>query len=504
MVEPVYRIHDWVLTVAENKLYRQGREMNLEPRLVNLLRFLADHPGTVFGRDELIETVWEGAVVTDQVVTQSIFELRKILKDGDGGAPDFIATVPKRGYKLVAPVARIEQESPEVSLPEPEEPEPQTPPPFPAGPLTRALTTRARQAHDQRGRWRLLSFDLFAVVVLIALVSTLTWQQSKPHVQAVLDPGLVIFRLHGASGDSRDDRLAEGITRGLMREVAAATNLRVQLDQAGLAGGILPGREVSLRITRQHGGSYLDIEYRNRGAGRVVMSRQYQLADHRIAQTLQTSGRDLLDALGQGAHPVGVGWPSQQESMLALLEASHYLNSDAPARVSTGIALLDKALVAEPDQPLLLAERYLAGEVRLALVGHEAGEEEGAELDELARRLQRVVSPSRTSEQPARVWEALALHAVLIGDQQAAVDDLARVSSLGRSALFYILSGKLAELRGEAEAAGDAYAQAFLMEASEQTYLLCQHLGFTSNLELLAPYLYRSMTPSEVTLFSSL
>ncbi|MFL9591138.1 winged helix-turn-helix domain-containing protein, partial [Aeromonas schubertii] len=129
MVEPVYRIHDWVLTVAENKLYRQGREMNLEPRLVNLLRFLADHPGTVFGRDELIETVWEGAVVTDQVVTQSIFELRKILKDGDGGAPDFIATVPKRGYKLVAPVARIEQESPEVSLPEPEEPEPQTPPP---------------------------------------------------------------------------------------------------------------------------------------------------------------------------------------------------------------------------------------------------------------------------------------------------------------------------------------------------------------------------------------
>jgi len=46
--------------------------------------------------------------VTDQVVTQSIFELRKILKDGRTDATDYIVTVPKRGYKLVAPVRPLQ------------------------------------------------------------------------------------------------------------------------------------------------------------------------------------------------------------------------------------------------------------------------------------------------------------------------------------------------------------------------------------------------------------
>lgn len=134
MVLPFYRIHDWVLRVDENKLYRQDREVSLEPRLANLLRFLADNPETVFGRDELIESVWEGAVVTDQVVTQSIFELRKILKDGDANPVDYIATVPKRGYKLVAPVSELDEAEVKALTAQevaPAEEAPPAPPPFP-------------------------------------------------------------------------------------------------------------------------------------------------------------------------------------------------------------------------------------------------------------------------------------------------------------------------------------------------------------------------------------
>ncbi|MGC3835091.1 winged helix-turn-helix domain-containing protein [Moritella viscosa] len=74
-----FQISNWILIVEENKLYRQGREVTVEPRLVNLLSFLALSPSEVFGREELIEHIWDGAIVSDQVVTQSIFELRKIL-----------------------------------------------------------------------------------------------------------------------------------------------------------------------------------------------------------------------------------------------------------------------------------------------------------------------------------------------------------------------------------------------------------------------------------------
>ena len=57
------------------------------------------------------------------------------------------------------------------------------------------------------------------------------------------------------------------------------------------------------------------------------------------------------------------------------------------------------------------------------------------------------------------------------------------------------------ELDGRPEAAGDAYSQAFLMEATEQTYLLCQQLGFYSNMETLTPALFNALGQSKVKLF---
>ncbi len=58
MVGICFQINDWTLVIEENKLYRQDREVSVEPRLINLLRFLAQHSGEVFCRDELIKHVW--------------------------------------------------------------------------------------------------------------------------------------------------------------------------------------------------------------------------------------------------------------------------------------------------------------------------------------------------------------------------------------------------------------------------------------------------------------
>uniref|UniRef100_UPI00308097DD winged helix-turn-helix domain-containing protein n=1 Tax=Vibrio cholerae TaxID=666 RepID=UPI00308097DD len=46
-----------------HKHFRQDREVSAEPRLINLLHFLAEHAGEVFGREELIQHVWDGAIV---------------------------------------------------------------------------------------------------------------------------------------------------------------------------------------------------------------------------------------------------------------------------------------------------------------------------------------------------------------------------------------------------------------------------------------------------------
>jgi transcriptional activator of cad operon len=512
MSESVFEIHDWTLRVDDNMLCRPEREVYLEPRLVNLLRFLASHTGTVFGRDSLINEVWDGAEVTDQVVTQSIFELRKILKDGRNDAADYIVTVPKRGYKLVAPVRPLQelsvlmvdaQSAPAVnstlsdlSLPAASDEEDGVTrdlTPFPAGPLTRAISNHAREG---RSRWKMLSFDIFVVGLLVAIVSLLGYQHTSPQIHSMLDPNLLVFRFHsGMEGDNENVRLADGITRTLMGEVAAATPLRVQFGASTLVGGILPGKELSVRVSRQPGGDYLDLEYRNINTNRVLFSHQYQLSRHNVHEMLRTSSQDLLTVLDRPDLLPGMGWPTDDAALMAMMEARYYTNSQDAVALKRGIMLLDQSLVAQPDQPLLLAERYLAGEALVALTGTSEGDQQqeiGTHLASLAQSGDMLL---------ARVWEALSLQAILNGQQQQANSLLAQAATRGRSVLYYILLGKLAELDGRPDMAGDAYSQAFLMEATEQTYLLCQQLGFYSNMETLAPALFNALGHSKVKLF---
>ena len=87
------------------RLSRQDREVNVESGLSNLLYFLAKNAHQVFTREALIMSAWKGATVIDQAVTQSIFELRKLLTDEREEYLCCVITVPKRGYKLVADVS---------------------------------------------------------------------------------------------------------------------------------------------------------------------------------------------------------------------------------------------------------------------------------------------------------------------------------------------------------------------------------------------------------------
>lgn len=111
MQEQTFRVGEWLVLAADNKITREGRVLVLEPRLIDMLSYFAHHPDMVLSRDELIDNVWKRNIVTNHVVTQCISELRKYLKDGRPEAPEYIVTVPKRGYKLVESVIWCGEES---------------------------------------------------------------------------------------------------------------------------------------------------------------------------------------------------------------------------------------------------------------------------------------------------------------------------------------------------------------------------------------------------------
>lgn len=92
--------------VARRSIDGPRGSFRVEPRVMDVLVALADRAPEPVSRDELIAGVWQGAFVTDGVLTRCISILRGLLGD-DRGNPRFIETLAKRGYRLLGPVSFV-------------------------------------------------------------------------------------------------------------------------------------------------------------------------------------------------------------------------------------------------------------------------------------------------------------------------------------------------------------------------------------------------------------
>ncbi len=81
-----------------------GQEVSLDPKMLDLLMLFCQKSEQLIGRQEILDTVWAGSIVTDNAVNKLVASLRKILGD-DSKNPKYIQTVPKRGYRLICAVS---------------------------------------------------------------------------------------------------------------------------------------------------------------------------------------------------------------------------------------------------------------------------------------------------------------------------------------------------------------------------------------------------------------
>lgn len=102
-----FRLHEWQVDPPQNRVFGPDGETHLSPRSMDVLVLMAERAGEVVSRDDFIEHIWRPAVVSDHALNRCISELRRVLEDSSGH-PRFIETIPKRGYRLVAPVEPLE------------------------------------------------------------------------------------------------------------------------------------------------------------------------------------------------------------------------------------------------------------------------------------------------------------------------------------------------------------------------------------------------------------
>jgi len=120
-----FRFDRFLLDADDRRLSHDGAPIELNARYFDALALLASEQGRLVTKDRFLDQIWRGVPVTDEALTQCIKTLRRQLGD-DAARPRFIETVPKHGYRFIAPVEIVGHEPgpPDAPAPAPAAPAP--------------------------------------------------------------------------------------------------------------------------------------------------------------------------------------------------------------------------------------------------------------------------------------------------------------------------------------------------------------------------------------------
>lgn len=103
-----FRIGDLLVVPDRLIVVHDGQEIHLQPRMMAVLILLAEEPGKVLSAETLLISIWRTVFYDDNPVQKAISGLRKSIGDGPSN-PRYIETVPRLGYRLIAPVYFLEK-----------------------------------------------------------------------------------------------------------------------------------------------------------------------------------------------------------------------------------------------------------------------------------------------------------------------------------------------------------------------------------------------------------
>jgi TolB-like protein/DNA-binding winged helix-turn-helix (wHTH) protein/Flp pilus assembly protein TadD len=287
-----FRFADFEINVARQELRRAGAIVHIEPQVFDLLVHLIRNRDRIVSKDELIDVIWHGRIVSEATLSSRVSAARRALGDS-GNDQSFIRTLHKRGFRFVGdvdddssvPTAIVTEKGAPGAVEEAANVAPTgEPPALPATPSDAAGSYAARgvgaapvengTAPNPRPAARSLRFAAAVIVFASLSVSAAWWLLSSsspspaPHAEEgvalaseassaadrVKAPvsSLVVLPFVNLSGDAKRDYLADGITDSLISDLARA----------------LPGISIVSRDTA--------FTYRDRGADARQIGRELE------------------------------------------------------------------------------------------------------------------------------------------------------------------------------------------------------------------------------------
>ena len=233
-----YRFGAFEVRTRTHELYKHGLKLKVRPQPYQVLQVLLEHAGDVVTREELRQRLWSTQTFVDfeQGLNTSIKELRGVLGDC-AGEPRFVETLPRLGYRLIAPVERertVESGASALVVPEPGAPvdlPPRTTLQAVAAIETAAPTHRIAEQYiaperapkfperrfgNQWKYWALATALLISGVALIYLRP----QSRRQHAQ--IPAGrfmLAVLPFENLTGDPAEDYFSDGMTEEMISQL---------------------------------------------------------------------------------------------------------------------------------------------------------------------------------------------------------------------------------------------------------------------------------------------
>ena len=318
-------IGDWCVTPDQDVVSRDGGIERLEPLAMQVLVYLASRAGEVVPRSELEEAVWKGAVVSYDSITSTVIKLRKALGDSARN-PTYIATIPKRGYQLIAEVREDVQPAMRPAGDDPG---------FAAG----------SDKSGGKGWVRPVAVALLALsVVALTYLFIGDGPQINPPNRAT--PAIIVLPFENLGESPESDAFADGMTEDIITDLSGIAGIRVLASNTSFS---YKGKQPLPQQIREE----LNVDYLLEGSIRRQgdsLRINAQLVDTRSAfqvwaerfdrRTEQTFA--LQDELtGQIVESLSVTLSPQEERRLAhqatnnLLAYDHFQEAQRLSRIST-------------------------------------------------------------------------------------------------------------------------------------------------------------------------
>jgi eukaryotic-like serine/threonine-protein kinase len=375
----VYRFGVYQANPGTSELLRKGVRVKLQDQPFRLLCLLLEKSGGIVTKEDVRERLWPGNtfVEFDASLSVAVGKLRDALSD-DSDNPRFVETIPRKGYRFIAPIETVIQEPPvaDATLSRPSSP--QTIPTVPSTPFKPAPI-------DIR---RVLLICAVAISLVVAFWFRTLRRQSTPTAEAkssISTPqmrrSVAVLSFRNLPGRKDDDWLSQAFAEMVSTELAAGGGLRVVSDEdvarakreLPLENGQTLGKHSLEQLRKNPGadvvvvGSYtiipakqgdrirLDIRLQDTANGETIAEDAVTGSENDLFELATRAGSHLRERLGMGALPLGnenaveASLPSNQNAIRYYSEGKAKLwEFDLlPAR-----DLLQKAVAADPNYPL--------------------------------------------------------------------------------------------------------------------------------------------------------